>query len=155
MKVLLFVIEAFFFVVTLGFIAPRISLPSLFSDQEDPFIYVGNSRVLYNETEMTFYEAKAACASLGSSLVEFWDEQDWGQVKVNTQNKVTNQLRVALHCIMYLLFFQLQIIDLFGKKESFWIGLTDMEDEGTFAWESGHPLSLGVESHWCCNQPGI
>ena len=50
------------------------------SDGEDPFIYVGNSKVLYNEAEMTFYEAKEACATMGSNLVEFWDEQDWGQV---------------------------------------------------------------------------
>ena len=41
---------------------------------------MGKSWVLYNETEMTFPEAKEACAQVGSGLVEFWDEQDWGQV---------------------------------------------------------------------------
>ena len=35
---------------------------------------------MYVEAEMTFQEAKEACAQVGSGLVEFWDEQDWGQV---------------------------------------------------------------------------
>ena len=65
---------------------------SIFPDNDDPFIYVGNSWVLYNETKMTFNEAKAACASLGSSLVEFRDEQDWGQVKERLLYRVTHQV---------------------------------------------------------------
>ena len=53
---------------------------SSLSDHEDPFIYVGKSWVLFNETKMMFHQAKEACAQVGSGLVEFWDEQDWGQV---------------------------------------------------------------------------
>ena len=71
-------------IVTVEFILTKIHNIKFTSDEEDPFIYVGKSKVLYNEAEMTFHEAKEACAKVGSGLVEFWDEQDWGQVRSNS-----------------------------------------------------------------------
>ena len=33
-------------------------------------------------------------------------------------------------------------------SDIFWIGLTDKKQGGTFAWESGHELSLEIAEHW-------
>ena len=51
--------------------------------------------------------------------------------------------------------FEFQITDLFDGRGLFWIGLTDAEEEGTYIWESGRPLSLDVEAHWSSSEPGI
>ena len=52
---------------------------------------------------------------------------------------------------------EFQITDLLEGRgdKMFWTGLTDVAEEGTFVWESGRPLSLGIESHWGSSQPGI
>ena len=52
---------------------------------------------------------------------------------------------------------EFQITDLLKERggEMFWTGLTDVAEEGIFVWESGRPLSLGIESHWGSSQPGI
>ena len=38
-------------------------------------------------------------------------------------------------------------------NSNYWIGLTDLQAEGTFVWESGQPLSTDVAAHWGTNQP--
>ena len=39
------------------------------------------------------------------------------------------------------------------NSSRYFIGLTDMENEGTFLWESGSPLSTDVASFWKTGHP--
>ena len=57
---------------------------------------------------------------------------------------------------------EFQITDLLEGRDMFWIGLEEVAEKdtsrssmGTFVWESGRPLSLGIQSHWGSSQPGI
>ena len=39
------------------------------------------------------------------------------------------------------------------SNANYWIGLTDMQAEGTYVWNSGQPLSAEVASHWATTEP--
>ena len=38
-------------------------------------------------------------------------------------------------------------------EEAYWIGLSDIEKEGAFVWDSGHALSGQVAKHWSKGHP--
>ena len=35
----------------------------------------------------------------------------------------------------------------------YWIGMTDLNTEGAFTWESGHKLTSDVSAHWYPGEP--
>ena len=39
------------------------------------------------------------------------------------------------------------------NSSRYFIGLTDLENEDTFVWESGHNLASDVATHWKSGQP--
>ena len=44
---------------------------------------VGNSTLYYNDTEMTYFQAKEKCRDLGSDLVEMRTEEEWDEVRTH------------------------------------------------------------------------
>jgi hypothetical protein len=45
---------------------------------------------------------------------------------------------------------QAWLVDNFGGEETFWIGLTDAETEGSWRWAGGKPVSY---ANWAANEP--
>ena len=42
---------------------------------------VGNSTLYYNDTMMTYFQAREKCRDLGSDLVEMRTEEEWDEVR--------------------------------------------------------------------------
>ena len=62
-----------------------------------------------------------------------------------------------IHVLPNIYFYkQLNIIlqiTQWANTTKYFIGLTDLENEGTFVWGSGRPLSADGASHWKSGQP--
>jgi len=69
---------------------------------------------------MTYVKAKERCQSLGLSIVELWTDQQYQETKAWVNSNI------------------------------WWVGLTDKAQEGTFVWESGHPLTI---QKWRSGEP--
>merc|ERR1712027_271454 len=49
--------------------------------EDESFTIVGNTLVRYFESNKTYVEARRQCLSLGSQLLEIWNEDEWNEVK--------------------------------------------------------------------------
>ena len=108
---------------------------------------------------LTYYQGKSMCAKLDATLPELWNEQEWNEVLFVDRNQCA--INTALfHFCMFFYFYRnifmnffivLQMRDALSRVNvfgHFFIGLTDLEKEGEFVWDSGRPLSDSGASHW-------
>ena len=110
----------------------------------DGFTEVGTSLLLLVEEVLTYNEAKTRCEGFDSKLVEFWNHQEWNEV-TKTLSDITFPFSDSLN-------IQSQITQ-WANTTQYFIALTDLENEGTFVWDSGRPLSAEGASHWMTGQP--
>ena len=122
------------------------------------FTQVGETRVLLVKDMLSYSDAKAMCERMNSTLVEFWNEEEWTRVRIlawpaffSTSGEMCS-MREYAHVE-----YAFQIISWLNEKHhskrNCWIGLNDLEIENSFKWESGRDLSEEVETHWADDQP--
>ena len=116
------------------------------------FTTVGNSELLIVEDKLPFLEAEEGCGKMDSVLVEFWNHDEWQEVLDSIKKSITHYL-AACYYFQLVKWVKQQYNESDSILEGFWIGLTDIGQEGDFRWRSNRTLSSDVSVYWGWKEP--
>ena len=110
---------------------------------------VGGSMLFHVDTPDTQKNAQEHCENLDSKLVEFWSEEEWNEVSLHFQShRITLQYAASIQITHWA---EAEMPS--NSEKAFWIGLSDIETEGQFVWDSGREVFPGLFSKWGPGQP--